>query len=114
MRGGCSPFGGTHLVTELPSLLRQMPLLVTSATVWLIDHVSCDDKLVSDMFALFFQTYCVISTDVTFRRLVYRGVNKGLYVLLSRNQAGLGRAVKQEQEEISHSHVQTFIYLSVL
>ena len=44
---------------------------------------------------------------------IYRGVNKGLYVLLSRTQAGPGRTVKQEQEEISRNHVQTFIYLSV-
>ena len=43
----------------------------------------------------------------------YTGVNKGLHVLLSRTQAGPGRTVKQEQEEISRNHVQTFIYLSV-
>ena len=43
----------------------------------------------------------------------YRGINKGLYVLLSRTQEGPGRAVKQEQEEMSRNHVQTFIYLSV-
>ena len=43
----------------------------------------------------------------------FRCVNKGLYVLLSRTQAGPGRTVKQEQEEISRNHVQTFIYLSV-
>ena len=45
--------------------------------------------------------------------LTYRGVNKGLYVLLIRTQAGLGRTVKQEQEEISRNHVQTFIYTSL-
>ena len=38
----------------------------------------------------------------------YRGVSKGLYVLLSRTQAGPGRAVKQEQEENSRNHVRTF------
>ena len=43
----------------------------------------------------------------------YRGVNKGLFVLLSRTQAGPGRTVKQEQEEISRNHVQTFISPSV-
>ena len=32
---------------------------------------------------------------------LYRGELKGLYVLLSRIQAGPGRTVKQEQEEIS-------------
>ena len=30
---------------------------------------------------------------------------QGLYVLLSRTQAGPGRTVKQEQEEISRNHV---------
>ena len=48
----------------------------------------------------------------------YRGVNKGLHVFLSGTQAEPGqepcRTVKQEQEEISHNHVQTFIYPSVL
>ena len=43
----------------------------------------------------------------------YRGENKGLFVLLSRTQAGPGRTVKQEQEEISRNHVQTFISPSV-
>ena len=33
--------------------------------------------------------------------------------MLSRTQAGPGRTVKQEQEEISRKHVQTFIYPSV-
>ena len=36
---------------------------------------------------------------------IYRGVNKGLHVLLSRTQAGPGKTVKQEQEEISRNHV---------
>ena len=48
-----------------------------------------------------------------FGYVVYRGVNKGLHVFLSRTQGGPGRTVKQEQEEISRKHVQTFIYLSV-
>ena len=34
-------------------------------------------------------------------------------MLLSRTQAGPGITVKQEQEEISRNHVQTFIYLFV-
>ena len=33
---------------------------------------------------------------------------KGLNVLLSRTQAGPGRAVKQDQEENSRNHVRTF------
>ena len=44
---------------------------------------------------------------------LYREGNKGLYVLLSRSQAGPGRTVKQEQEETSRNHVQTFISPSV-
>ena len=42
-----------------------------------------------------------------------RDVNKGLFVLLSRTQAWPVRTFKQEQEEISRNHVQTFIYLSL-
>ena len=38
---------------------------------------------------------------------------KGMQILLSNSQARTGRTVKQEQEEISRNHVQTFIYLSV-
>ena len=43
-----------------------------------------------------------------------RAPGKSMYVLLSRTQAGPGRTVKQEQEEISRNHVQTFIYPSVV
>ena len=39
----------------------------------------------------------------------YRARNKGMQILLSNSQAGPGRTVKQEQEEISRNHVQTFI-----
>ena len=39
----------------------------------------------------------------------YRGGNKGFFVLLSRTQAGPSRTVKQEQEDISRNHIQTFI-----
>ena len=44
---------------------------------------------------------------------MYRKGNRGLFVLLSRTQAGPGRTVKQEQEEISRNHVQTFIFPSL-
>ena len=37
-----------------------------------------------------------------------------MQILLSRTQAGPGRTVKQEQEEISRNHVQTFFGGSVL
>ena len=39
---------------------------------------------------------------------IYRDRLKGVQILLSRTQAGPGRTVKQEQEEASRNHVQTF------
>ena len=36
-----------------------------------------------------------------------------MHILLSNSQAGHGRTVKQEQEEISRNHVQAFISPSV-
>ena len=36
-----------------------------------------------------------------------------MQILLSNSQAGPGRTVKQEQEEMSRNHVQTFIFPSV-
>ena len=36
-----------------------------------------------------------------------------MQILLSNSQAGPGRTVKQEQEDISPNHVQAFIGLSV-
>ena len=44
----------------------------------------------------------------------YREPAKGWQILLSRTQAGPGRAVKQEQEEISPNHVQAIYGASVL
>ena len=38
----------------------------------------------------------------------YRAEKKSLQILLSRTQAGPGRAVKQQQEENSQNHVQAF------
>ena len=43
-----------------------------------------------------------------FVNLLYLVGLKGLNVLLSRTQAGPGRAVKQEQEDNSRNHVRTF------
>ena len=40
-------------------------------------------------------------------RKIYRDRLKGMQILLSNNQAGPGRTVKQEQEEISCNHVQS-------
>ena len=39
---------------------------------------------------------------------MYRDRLKGMQILLSRTQAGAGRAGKQEQEETSRNHVQAF------
>ena len=44
-------------------------------------------------------------TDTT---KLYRGELKGMQILLSRTQAGQGKTVKLEQEEISPNHVQAF------
>ena len=44
---------------------------------------------------------------------LYRAPGKSMYFLLSRTQAGPGRTGKQEQEETSRNHVQTFSGCSV-
>ena len=44
----------------------------------------------------------------TFREGMYRERLKGMQILQSGTQAGPGRTGKQEQEEISPNHVQTF------
>ena len=44
---------------------------------------------------------------------MYRDRLKGVQILLSNSQAGPGRKVKQEQEEISRNHVQAFQPISV-
>ena len=44
---------------------------------------------------------------------VYRDEIYSLQIVLSRTQAGPGRKVKQEQEEISPNHVQRLILISV-
>ena len=46
--------------------------------------------------------------------IYYREPAKGLQILLSWTQAGPGRAIKQEQEEISPNHVQAIYGASVL
>ena len=47
------------------------------------------------------------------RLTTHREPGKGLQILLSRTQAGQGRKVKQEQEQISRNHVQAFSGASV-
>ena len=39
---------------------------------------------------------------------MYRDRLKGVQILLSNSQAGPGRTVKQEQQEISRNHIQAF------
>ena len=41
-------------------------------------------------------------------RMKYRDRLKGVRILLSNSQAGPGRTVKQEQEDISCNHVPSF------
>ena len=48
---------------------------------------------------------CLMQTKLLF---YYRDRLKGVQILLSNSQAGPGRKVKQEQEEISRNHVQAF------
>ena len=45
---------------------------------------------------------------------MYRAEKKSLQILLSMSQAGPGRKVKQEQEEISRNHVPRLFLSSVL
>ena len=45
---------------------------------------------------------------------IYRAEKKYLQILLSRTQAGPGRKVEQEKDEISHNHVPRLFLGSVL
>ena len=45
---------------------------------------------------------------------MYRAEKKSLQILLSSTQAGPGRKVKQEQEEISRNHLPSFEPISVV
>ena len=45
--------------------------------------------------------------------IIYRDEIYSLQILLSRTQAGPGRTVKQEQEEISPNHVQRINLISI-
>ena len=44
---------------------------------------------------------------------IYRAEKKSLQILLSNTQAGPGRKVKQEQEEISRNHIPRLVLGSV-
>ena len=44
---------------------------------------------------------------------IYRDRLKRMQILISRTREGPGRAVKQEQEDISPKHIQTFLAISV-
>ena len=57
------------------------------------------------------RNFCPLSkTYKDFFSALYRGGNKGMFVLLIRTQAGPGRTVKQEQEEISPNHAKIIEY----
>ena len=45
--------------------------------------------------------------------MYYRGPGKSMQMLLSNSQAGPGKTVMQEQEEISRNHIQAFLPGSV-
>ena len=95
----CSQTASVLLARFLPPLSLSLCLLNSPSTEWVGE---CDKA--SRRPAISPQ-----SQSLT----LYRGANKGLYVLLSRTQAGPGRTVKQEQEEISRNHAHTFISPSV-
>ena len=90
----------TTTVTTMRRCSRNTPRTTTS-TRWSSSTLSTDPSTRNER------------TGAFFAKEAYRGANKGLHVLLSRTQAGPGRTVKQEEEEISRNHVQTFIFLSV-
>ena len=58
-------------------------------------------------------TTCSLIVSLSSWTLNYRAPGKSMYFLLSRTQAGPGRTVEQEQDEISRNHVQTFSGCSV-
>ena len=49
---------------------------------------------------------CLLSRII--KGIIYRDRLKGMHILLCNSQAGPGRTVKQQQEEISRNHVQAF------
>ena len=54
------------------------------------------------------EEYQIEDGRLEYRQQKYKARNKGVQILLSNGQAGPGRKVKLEQEEISRNHVQTF------
>ena len=54
------------------------------------------------------QTSLSLEASAVMQRLFYPRWLKGVHILLSNSQAGPGRKVKQEQEDISRNHVQAF------
>ena len=63
-------------------------------------------KLLNIHIHIFLRLWCGESSMVNFSSILkYRAEKKSLQILLSSTQAGPGRKVKQEQEEISRNHV---------
>ena len=91
--------GGRHWCSHLMHSPLQNVLFLSSWGISILFHLEQEEKCGS----------LLLSSHIW----LYRGGNKGLFVLLSRTQAGPGRTVMLEQEEISPNHVQTFIFLSV-
>ena len=59
------------------------------------------------IFAICEGNFVQLTEDAGSHR-IYRDQLKGVQILLSNSQAGPGRKVQQEQEEISRNHVQAF------
>ena len=73
-----------------------------------LSHVTVARVRMGHFVGQFSSTY-----DLTLNRVLYRDRLKGVQILLSSTQAGPGRTVKQQQEEISRNHVQAFYPISV-
>ena len=71
------------------------------------------EYLSETVYALMRLWICQSPISVSLDHTMYREPAKGLQILLSRTQAGPGRAVKQEQEEISPNHIQAIYGTSV-
>ena len=72
------------------------------------------ESLISARSAGSIRSSLLLSHAAKFRLATYRDAIYSLQILLSRTQAGPGRTVKQEQEEISPNHVQRINLISVV
>ena len=85
-----------------PSFLPSARVPTANYKMTHLSHLCSDQKIQSP------ETTKVRLTNEWRYTQGYRDRLKGVQILLSNSQAGPGRKVKQEQEEISRNHVQTF------